>query len=300
MTYELLLDALDFDNIVEAIHTVKLKQDDAQDCASMVLKALKKWGVQDYLGLAIEGIEQRFAVEFPKVELGQPQVFIPHVDITDEESASYGPRSVKGYVDLVGVRGAGICAGDSHVRAGGGDLVREVIDWKTTSNISSDQQDRVRHSWQGRLYAATYQAQRVVFRSIQRDCRATELHYDWPSRSYCDIDVCEHFGKALDLRETFRHSDKWLQHAPSACGAFGRDCTYREVCLVHNQAPRKLIELRPLSYSGTETFLLCPERYRLNTVLDGDKGSDSTDLGTAFHAGVACAWEQIKKLQEQA
>ena len=49
-------------------------------------------------------------------------------------------------------------------------------------------------------------------------------------------DVIEHFGKALNLRETFRHQNKWLQHAPSACKAFGKDCPYVDVCLVHRTA----------------------------------------------------------------
>lgn len=276
MTYELLLEAIDMDKVVEAIHTVPLKQDAYRDCAVMILKSLKKWGVKDYLDLKITAIEERFAVEFP--ESGG---MISHLNIGSEESNQFGPRSVKGFIDLGGYRSGEF----------------EINDWKSTSSISSDQQDRLRHSWQGKLYGAVYQAQRVVFRSIQRDGRCTELRYDWPSKSYCDLDVCEHFGKALALRETFRNSDKWLQHAPSACGAFGRDCVYKELCLVHNQAPRKLIEIRPFSYSGVETFLLCPAKYQLNTILDLDKGSESTDLGTAFHAGVACAWQQIKDLQ---
>lgn len=283
MNYEALLVALDFDKIVEAIHTVKLKQDDYRDCAAMVLKAIKKWGPGDYLGLAIDGLEQRFAVEFPRVEFGKHQIFVPHVGASSEESNSYGPRSVKGFVDLTGIKV--------------GTTVRKVIDWKTTGSISTDQQDRVRHSWQGKLYGCVYQAQQVEFRSIQRDCRATELRYEWPSQSYCDIDVCEHFGKALDLRETFRHQYKWLQHAPSACGAYGRDCPHKDLCLVHNQAPRKQIDLRPFSYSGSETFLLCPEKYRLNTVLQTNDSNDETDLGSAFHVGVAEAWGQIKDLQ---
>ncbi len=276
------------DKVVEAINQTPLKQDLAKDCAVMVLKAIKKWGPVDYLGLAIEGIEQRFAIEFPEHDPREPWRFVPHLDIDSEKSNSYGPRSVKGFVDLVGT---------SQPLADGTAGLRTVIDWKTTGSISTDQQDRVRHSWQGKLYGAVYQAQRVVFRSIQRDGRATELRYSWPSASYCDIDVCEHFGKALDLRETFRHADKWLQHAPSACGAYGRDCPYKVQCLINNAAPRQSIELRPFSYSGAETFLLCPEKYRLNTILDGDKGNEDTDLGTAFHAGVAEAWTQIKTLQ---
>lgn len=282
MTYDLLLEALDTDKIVEAIHAVSLKQCDYEDCIKMVLKSIRKWGPSDYLNFSITGIEERFSVEFP--ESGG---FIPHVGINSETSNLYGPRSVKGFVDLVGSR-AGVA---------GSSPVVEVVDYKTTGSISSDQQDRVRYSWQGRLYATVYGAQRVVFRSIQRDGRAVELRYDWPTKGYCDQDVCEYFGQALNLRETFRHQNKWLQHAPSACKAYGKDCPYRSICLVNNQAPRKLIELRPFSFSGSEAFLLCPEKYRLNTVLDLDKGNDETDLGSAFHAGVQEAWTQINKLQ---
>ncbi len=281
MTYDLLLDALDTDKIVEAVKTVELKQPDYEDAMSMVLKAIKKWGPDDYLNLSIEAIEERSALELPSTG-----GYLPHIAISSEQASTLGARSVKMFVDLVGTR-----------RGLGDKLVREVIDWKTTGSISTDQQDRLRYSWQGKLYGTTYGCQRITFRSIQRDCRVAELKLDWPGIAYGEHDVVEHYRQALAMRELMKDEGRWLQHNPSACKAFGRDCPYKSICLVNNQAPVKLIELRPFSYSGAETFLLCPERYRLDTVLEGDSSSESTDLGSAFHQGVAEAWRQIKNLQ---
>ncbi len=283
LTYEALLDLLDMDAVVEAIHSVDLKQPDYEDAATMVLKALKKWGPTDHDNLAIEAVEERSALELPATG-----GYRSHINISSETATLLGPRSIKMFVDLVGVR-----------RGLNGSSVREVVDWKTTGSISSDQQARLRYSWQGKLYGTTYGCQKIAFRSIQRDGRCVELRLNWPGAAYDDHATIEHYRQALAMRELMANEGRWLQHMPYACKAFGRDCEYRDLCCVHNQAPVKLIEIRPFSYSGAEKFLLCPERYRLDTVLDGDKGSEETSLGLAFHAGVREAWEQIRKLQGQ-
>jgi len=276
MTYDLLLDALNMDKVVEAIHSVKIPQCDYHDAATMVLKALKRWGPTDYMNLRVEAVEERFSLEIPTTG-----GFLGHIGLGKD--AVLSDRHIKGLVDLVGTREAG----------------REVIDWKSTGTISSDQQDRLRYSWQGKLYGTVYQCQRVVFRTVQRDGRCTELRYPWPSASYCDSDVVEHYRQVLTLRDTLKYEGRWPKHAPYACKAFGRDCPYKDMCVVGNQSPEKLISIAHMSYSSCETFLLCPERFRLEKVLDCGDGESSreSDIGSAFHEGLACAYNQIKEIQ---
>jgi hypothetical protein len=192
------------------------------------------------------------------------------------------------FVDLVGTR-----------KGLDGSLVRGVYDWKTAGSINEAHTDRLKLSWQGKLYGTTYGCQEIVFRSIQRDCRVSELRLPWPMPGYGDHDVVEHYRQALAMREMMKHEGRWLQHMPYACGAFGKDCPHRVICAESNIAPVKLLELRPFSYSGAENFLLCPERYRLDTVLESDDSNEKTLLGSAFHAGVATAWQQIRELQRQ-
>ena len=280
MTYEALLDALDFDKVIQAMRDTGIKQCDQEDACVMVLRALKRWGPNDFLGLDISGIEERFSVQFLGPNAGIRSI---STDVTSEEALGQGEHSLKGFVDLVGTR-----------NAKDGPL-RTVIDWKTTGSISAEQQQRLRDSWQGRLYALAYGAQRIEYRTVNREGRCIELVLPWPGE-YEERDVVQHYGYALGLRDLFSGGPVWMRHAPYACKAYGRDCPYRDLCS-HNQAPRKAPEARPLSYSSCETLLLCPERYRLDSVLKLDDNKEDTALGTAFHAGVAQAWRQIKEMQ---
>jgi hypothetical protein len=245
---------------------------------------LKKWGPSDYVTLAVDAIEDRFVVTSPRT--GRPRSFL---SVTSEESRSHGSRAFKGFIDLCGVR-----------TLPNGDYKREVVDWKTTGSIGIEHSNRLRLSWQWKLYGYVYGADTVVYRSIQRDGRVSETRLDWPSTSWYPEDVERFMRQVLDLRESQLGESTWLQHSPFACRAYGRDCPRLDVCARYNQHLTGEAALGPMSYSGAETLLLCPERYRLEQVLgreDGESEGD-TSLGTAFHAGAAEAWRQIKALQD--
>lgn len=284
MTYDELLDLLNLDRVVEAVTSTGLKQCDLADCVSMILKAIKKWGPSDYETLTVDAIEQRFLL----VESvpGGPFLYFP--DISSDGSRSYGHRAFKGFLDLAGARALP-----------SGLIQREVTDWKTAGTIDAAQQDRLRFSWQGKLYSYAYQADVMVYRTVNREGRAVELRLDWPRSTWYPKDVERYMRQTLDFRDSQLKDATWIQHAPYACNAYGRACRHVDGCIRHNNLVQVETELRPLSHSSAETLLLCPERYRRDQQFPIDDRSDETDLGKAFHAGVACAWQQIKDLQSR-
>ena len=106
----------------------------------------------------------------------------------------------------------------------------------------------------------------------------------------------------LYARHNAARYPSWLTHAPYACTAFSskfqpRQCAYYDSCQAHNNATPIVPELGPMSHSGAELFALCPEKYRLNSVLGADEGAADTAIGSAFHAGIAEAYRQLQALQ---
>lgn len=273
------MDAMDWESVVGDIQATGIKQCDAPLAANMVLKALKRWGPTDLDGLLIDRVESRFLL------VEQPNGYRSHLDVTSDESRAHGHRSLKGFVDLSGVDGEGR---------------RVVIDWKTVGTITPEKQSAQRASWQGPIYAYATGADKIVYRLLQRDERAVEIRLDWPTVGCNNKDVERHITQCLDLRESLLAHGTWIQHKPYACNAYGRPCPHFEPCAVYNAPTRVEKNLGPLSYSGMETLLLCPERYRRDALTPETESSDrndATDLGTALHAGVANVWRQLSKLQ---
>lgn len=280
--YAELLELLDWNRIVEAAHTVPLKLHDYEDVLQMVMKSVKRWGPADSQGgLRDAVIEERFVLE--------AYGMIPHLGVTSEESRSYGSSTVKGFIDLRGVRPDGTV---------------EVVDWKSTGSITPEKRAALSISWQGRIYATAAQAQRYTYRLVERSGACSEVSVPWPNSAYCEVDVSEYLDNVIYRRKRMHEwISPWPRSMPYACGAYGRDCNYVDECARHNQSgARPLVQLGPLSHSSIEVFNLCPERYRLDEVTKAlgqgqDRPEDDgSQLGSSFHAAIAEAWRQLGKL----
>lgn len=275
MTYEQLIASLDWAAInAKVLAMPLLSQADRADLASMLLKACKKWVAPDTESLTVIGVEERFLLDC------RPGHAIQRMFAGDEAELSLGPYGVKGYIDLIGY----------------GQQI-QLFDWKCTGSISEDQQNRLRDSWQWKLYCFATGATQFTYRSIQRDGRTKDTVLRWPGGGYDNADVEQHLRSVQILRESQQYHDVWPRHAPFACRAYGRDCDYVRQCRT-NTAPRQLIQLRPLSHSRMDTLLLCPERYRLD-MLATEQDRTETALGKAFHVAAAEMYGQIAVMQQQ-
>lgn len=266
---------------VKAAHreTRGLAEHDFEVLALMTFAAAKRWLASD-LKIGIVTTEQRFLVTVP----GAPDVECERFPLATKELElkllKSGARLFKGFADLTLKNGT-------------------ECDWKTSGDLGPAWRDRHQHSWQAKLTCWARAAKRFVFRGVERSGRTAEVIIDWPiaspvtGRIAYDNTDCDHQVRAAFAVRDSQSSSPWLRAMPHACFAFGRACEHRSMC-DENNAPITLPDNGPLSYSGIEGLLLCPERYRLGKVLaDNDEDSDSrTALGRAFHAGVAVLWNQ--------
>jgi hypothetical protein len=192
-------------------------------------------------------------------------------------------RCIKGFIDL-------------HAYEKGEDgLFSRVVDWKVSSSLDAVWRNRQTDSWQGKIYARVTGASKVEFRGIQRDGRSTSLSYDWPTKAYNNGDVDNYVLQAIAMRDSLRRSNVWTKRMPYACEAYGRRCPYHTVCRSEEGAKyEQLVQLKPFSYTGMETFFLCPERYRLDSFVEAEEEETSAAaFGKAFHAGIAEAYGQL-------
>lgn len=278
MTYEAIIASLDWASINDKVLAMPLlSQADRADLAAMLLRACKKWVAPDSESLIVTGIEDRFLLDV------RPGHAIERVrPANDDAEAWLGAYGVKGYVDLAGYDGR---------------AESRLVDWKCTGSISEDQQNRLRDSWQWKLYCFATGATSFTYRSIQRDCRTKDTVLSWPAGGYTDMDVEQYLRTVQGMRKSLHYHDVYPRHAPFACKAYGRDCDYVRQCRT-NTAPLVQLKHKTLSHSRMETFLLCPERYRLDRLAD-DRDREETALGKAFHVAIAAIYEQLYKLPQE-
>lgn len=289
MNYEVLVATIDWSKVNAVVLAAPLlSQADRADLGSMLLKACKKWIAPDTDNLRVTGVEQRFLLR------SAPGFSVERVGATDGGEEALGEHGVKGYMDLVGWRR------DFRVGDGGGVAIdsQEIIDWKCVGTISDEQQTRLRDSWQWKLYCVATGATRFTYRSIQRDGRVKDTVLRWSSENYGNQEVENQLRMVQAMRSTLRYYDTWPRHAPFACRAYNRECDYVQQCRAGTM-PLKVIPLKALSHSRMETFLLCPERYRRDRLVEIETDRQETALGKAFHAAVAEIYMQIYNLTPQ-
>jgi len=105
-------------------------------------------------------------------------------------------------------------------------------------------------------------------------------------------DVSYRINLIDSMRASLADKEVWTKNTQS-CDDYGYTCPYLRDC-ESNSMPRKLIELREMSFSQRETFLQCPERYRRNEIAkrEGElNAEDSTNIGKVVHAGLQRIWD---------
>ncbi len=173
-----------------------------------------------------------------------------------------------------------------------------VRDWKTTGrelDVAWERKYILSHQWKFYLYhsgadvfvysGVTWQDGGGVREVILR--RPDDLA-EQVSRL---ITGCDVMGRGLLDAQL----PVYPQNMPDACEKFG-GCPYRLDCR-NNTMPRAALEPWGWSPSTIETFLTCPEKMRRNRLnrLAGvsNVGSESAELGAAFHRGVAEMYRQV-------
>lgn len=277
-------------NDIRDVHrqTKLLAEHDFEALALMTVAAARRWALDD-MG-KIGGIEQRFLVSVPENAELPCERWPLATKEAEEKLLADGARLLKGFTDLIITKR--FSEGDRHV----------VVDWKTAGDVGPAWRDRLQHSWQAKLYCWANQSPRCVFRGVQRDGRTAEVVVEWPVLSpvtgnvaFNDSDAEQYVRSAFAIRES-QTSAPWARAMPHACNAFGRPCEHLPMCN-ENTHPGG-IPSGPLSYSGIETMLLCPERYRLGKLLAvADEDTDArTALGRAFHSGMEALYQQLARL----
>lgn len=193
----------------------------------------------------------------------------------------------------------------------------KIVDLKTTKDISEPTfQKRLKHGSQTRLYL-TFGVNALVYelgREHKENYPIVTLDYrcqDYEGKQILvSIPETERFWEEAkrELRgaETLFDEDEhspgpWLQMMPGACLKYwDRDpvCPFWDDCTGNGNIPllsqEQLVtisEHQPRSKSSIEAFFKCPERYRREHVLGGEREhTQAQDFGTAVHNGVEEIW----------
>ena len=267
LTWDEIFLSLDLDRVQSEINAIEDGQPDMpdyerQDVRELVLVAAERWLEQDLEEWDMEGIEE-------KVEVG---------------------TSFRAIVDFRG-RHRGV---QTAYKAYAGAVA--LGDWKTTKGaLDADWAARYKYSWQWKLYAAAYpDAKLFHYRGISRSGATREVVIEIPDGI---VDEARQYLKQVsDMRDSLRETYPWPRKMPSSCRAYGRDCDFVDVCRENQLIPGTIDFQKPLSYSGTETFLLCPEKHRLTQIAGYGEDDEVLAFGKSFHRGIAEVYTQAFKL----
>lgn len=278
---EELFERINWELVNSKIQEHKLLIFEYEEASSLVITAFNKFAPKDFANFHNVKVEGKFLYEAP--EFGSE----PWINYDREDSELVGidlKRCIKGFIDL-----------HAYEIDKDGMMSGVVVDWKTASNLDAVWRNRQFDSWQGKIYARVKGAKRVEFRGIQRDGRSTAISYGWPTSAYDNGDVDNYVLQAVSMREPLFRDKVWPKRMPYACEAYGRKCPYHALCRNESgDEHQSLIQVKPFSYSGMETFFLCPERYRLDALFaDEEDSGSSAGFGKAFHAGIAEAYQQL-------
>lgn len=263
--HDALVERVDWALVGAEIDKVKLLADDRAVAVDLILRAMRRWTVRDQEEYAVDGTERYFLVDRHGA------------DVTSREPQSHDTH---GYVDVTGVVGGG---------------VRKLVDWKTAGSVDAVWRERCRLSWQWSIYCYAEHATVFSFRGLTRSGQLAEVLLTYPTEQRNDAAVKRRLLALHALRDQqAENGTPWLRNEPFACGAFGRACPHRERCDGGGLVPPAPQPVDgPLSHSGAQTLLLCPERYRLDRVYREDDDTEESNLGSAFHVGIANVYQQL-------
>lgn len=287
-SFEAYIDQIDLKKVAETILASKsrpLNNSDFEDAKQIVWESAEKWLLRDLVDLQLDGIEVAYDkfVELPVGPFHTTQ------------------RRLKGILDIRGtIRGR---LQDTAKYAG----KRVAYDWKTAvtrSTLDSEWKDKHRDSHQWEIYSLLEPLEVFSYRCVTRP---TQKDPDKPSKcEMADITievpaglngVENHLSGVFLQRQSLMEGgfQTWPTNRPHACGSFGRDCPYLSVC---PGDPGPIPADKSFSYSSSNLFQLCPERYRRHvrdSLVEGAEDleeSDATAFGTAVHRGLAELWRQ--------
>ena len=262
---DIILD-LDLDKVSAEINAIEAGQPDMpvyerQDVRALVLIAAERWLPYDLEEWDVQGIEE-----------------------------SYDSPTFRGILDLrVKYRGKLKAFADYAGAAG-------IVDWKTTKGaLDADWANRYKYSWQWPLYAMAYPETRLFsFRGINRAGETREVIIEVPPEKA--EEARRHMEQLRAMRDVLAGSAPWPKKMPSSCKAYGRECEFKDQCWSNVVVTGEIDTKKPFSYSGSETFLLCPERYRLTQLSGYGEDDEVLAFGKAFHRGIAEIYKQAFKI----
>ena len=257
---------LDLDKVSAEINAVEEGQPDMaqyerQDARALVLVAAERWLPYDLEEWELAGVEEE-----------------------------YNSPTFRGILDLRGRHKGVLKAFAGHAGA------PFIADWKTTKGaLDADWANRYKYSWQWPLYCMAYPETRLFsFRGISRSGETREVIIEVPEGKASE--AAAHLAQVRAMKDQLAGQAPWPRKMPGSCKAYGRDCEFKETCWGNVVITGDIDMTKPFSYSGSEVFLLCPEKHRLTQLAGYGEDDEVLAFGKAVHRGLAEVYKQAFKL----
>lgn len=170
-----------------------------------------------------------------------------------------------------------------------------IVDWKTDNNKIIDK-DKYKYSWQWKIYCFIYGADLFSYRVISKQTgEIKEILLNFTNDLF--YQTKNYIYQCCLLRNTLKDFLTYPRNMPFACNAYGRECLHKKACWSDN-VEKAFVPVREFSYSGISTFLLCPERYRLDSLL-GKEETRELGIGKAVHDCLALLYTYLKEEQKK-
>lgn len=253
---------LDLEKINDEINAIEEGQPpmpdfDRQDVRELVLIAAARWLPTDLVEWDLDAVEESFEV-----------------------------KDFRGIIDLRGRHKGLFSAFADHKGA------MFIGDWKTTKGaLDADWANRYKYSWQWKLYALGRPEIRLfTYRGISRQGDTREIIIEVPEGVAGEAK--QYLEQVKAMRGVLEGQVPWPRKMPGSCKAYGRDCDFVDQCRENLVIPGQVDFNKPLSYSGSETFLLCPEKHRLTQISGYGEDDETLAFGKSFHRGIAEVYRQ--------
>ncbi len=257
---------LDLQKVDDEINAIEVGQPnmpdyDRQDVRELTLIAAARWLPTDLLEWDLDAVEEPFEVQ-----------------------------GFRGITDLRG-RHKGLFNAFAEHRGSA-----FIGDWKTTKGaLDADWAARYKYSWQWKLYSLGHPAAKLfTYRGISRTGDTREIIIEIPPG--VGAEAQQYLDQVKAMRGVLEGQVPWPRKMPGSCKAYGRECDFVDQCRENLVVPGQVDFLKPLSYSGTETFLLCPEKHRLTQIAGYGEDDEVLAFGKSFHRGIAEVYRQAFKL----
>lgn len=254
---------VDWDKVAAEISAVEETQPpmpdfEKEDCRELVFRAAKRWLPYDIVEWSVLGVEEEF--ESPLC---------------------------RGFVDIRGVHRGELTSYQGYSGA------NFLCDWKTTrGDLDANWAFRYKYSWQWKMYTAAFPDTKLFhYRGINRRGDTREIIIETNLGVLPEVEL--YLSQLADMRKSLEGTEPWPKKMPGACNAYGRECEFYHTCVSNTIVSGELDIVKPFSYSGAETFMLCPEKHRLTQLAGYGDDDETLAFGNAFHRGIAEVYRQI-------